>query len=143
MTDSPHPAPPVEDDPFAFSPAPSQTNRHDGWTPQRQRNFIAALAVMGSVAAAARAVGSSAGGAYALRKRSGAESFAAAWDFAIEIGRERAFQIAMDRAVNGITSPRYYRGKVVGTRHRFDTRLAVIALMPPPVSSGARAKPRK
>lgn len=49
----------------------------------------------------------------------------------------------MDRAVNGITSPRYYRGKVVGTRHRFDTRFAVIALMPPPASSGARAKPRK
>ena len=42
--------------------------------------FLAALYCTGSVAGAARHVGRSRASAYALRKRSGAESFASAWD---------------------------------------------------------------
>jgi hypothetical protein len=42
----------------------------------------------------------------------------------------------MDRALNGISTPRFYKGKQIGTRHHFDHRLAVAALngtppMPP------------
>jgi hypothetical protein len=140
MTDSPNPLEPSEADPFAFIPAPCATNRHDGWTPDRQRQFIAALAVMGSVSRATKAVGISGAAAYKLRKRKGAESFADAWDAALQAGRDRAFDIAMDRAINGITTPRYYRGKIVGTRHHFDHRTIMSALMPPPVSGGARGR---
>ena len=65
-----------------FTPVPLKA-RHDGWTPVRQRRFIHDLAATKSITRACRAVGMSAVTAYALRKRPGAESFAAAWDRAI------------------------------------------------------------
>jgi hypothetical protein len=135
MTDSPpaQPAGPTEaeDHALAFAPVVTASNRHDGWTPDRQRRFIAAMALSGSVAGAAKAVGMSGVSAYNLRKRPGAESFAAAWDNALTQGRDRAFEIAVDRAVNGVTTPRYYRGRFVGTTHRYDHRAIIAALMPP------------
>lgn len=117
--------------PYAFTPIVSRLPRHDGWTEERQRRFIAALAVMGSVGRAVRAVGLSSASVYALRKRPGAESFAAAWDRALGEGRDRAFDVAMDRAINGYWTPRYYRGKVVGHLHRYDTTMALAALRAP------------
>ena len=59
-----------------FTPIPRRY-RHDGWTPERQRAFIAALAETGSVKHAARRVGMSTDGAYQLRRQKGADSFAA------------------------------------------------------------------
>lgn len=128
--DDPNTAPP--DDPAGglvppFTPVPVRA-RHDGWTPDRQRKFIHALCVMGVVARAARAVGVSATAAYNLRDRPDAAEFAAAWDTALTIGRDRAFQVAIDRATNGVTVPRFYRGRQVGTRHRYDYRLALAAI---------------
>jgi molybdenum-dependent DNA-binding transcriptional regulator ModE len=46
--------------------------RHDGWTPERQRLFLVALAAMGTVDSAAQAVGMSRISAYNLKKRVGA-----------------------------------------------------------------------
>ena len=43
------------------------------------------------VASAAKAVGMSVASAYALRKRAGAESFAAAWDTAMDVARDRVW----------------------------------------------------
>ena len=120
---------------LAFHPVPGR-QRHDGWTPDRQRRFVAALALTGTVARAAHAVGMSGASAYNLRRRPQAESFAGAWDAALQQGRDRAFDIAMDRAINGVTTPLYYRGRFVRTRHRYDHRAIVAALMPP-------APPRK
>lgn len=54
--------------------------RADGWSEARQCEFLSALYVTGSVAAAARAVGMTRASAYRLRDRRGAESFAAMWD---------------------------------------------------------------
>lgn len=62
-----------------FRPVPLRA-RTDGWSEVRQCEFLCALYATGSVAAAARAVGMSLRGAYRLRERAGAESFAAAWD---------------------------------------------------------------
>ena len=138
MHDSAQPAPssePAAEHPLAFTPVPGRV-RHDGWTVDRQRRFLVALAVIGTVSGAAKAVGLSAASAYALRRRPKAESFAAAWDEALDQGRGRAFDIAMDRAVNGITVPRYYRGRFVGTTHRYDHRAIVAALMPPKPPAG-------
>jgi hypothetical protein len=132
-SDDPNTAPP--DDPAGglappFTPVPVRA-RHDGWTPDRQRKFIHALAVMGVVARAAKAVGVSATAAYKLRDRADAAEFAAAWDLALTMGRDRAFEVAIDRATNGITVPRFYRGRQVGTRHRYDYRLALAAINQP------------
>lgn len=121
------PAPPLP--PIPFTPVATRP-RADGWSPLCQQRFIAALAVMGTVPAACRAVGKSGASAYKLRARPDAASFAAAWDAALDEGRARAFELAMDRAVNGVETPRYYQGRFVGTRRRFDYRLALAALTP-------------
>lgn len=73
MTDSP--------DPFVFELVPVRVRR-DGWTAERQRVFIAVLRRTRSTTRAARAAGMSREGAYALRYKPGAASFAAAWDAA-------------------------------------------------------------
>lgn len=57
--------------------------RSDGWTLDRQLDFLDALARTRSVSLAARAVGMSREGAYRLRRRAGATLFAAAWDRAL------------------------------------------------------------
>ena len=118
----------TELDPLAFTPVPTASTRHDGWTPERQHRFIQALAAMGVVAAAARAVGKSGTAAYKLRERPGATEFAAAWDIAIAMAHDRAYEQAIDRAQNGIVTPRYYRGRQVGSVRRFDYRLALKVL---------------
>ena len=83
------------EDPFAdladllsFTPVPRRPHAN-GWTPEFQRGFIAALATTGSVPRSARAIGKHAFGAEQLRRAKGGSSFAAAWDAAIEIARER------------------------------------------------------
>jgi hypothetical protein len=55
-----------------FTPVPLARNRHDGWSPQRQRQFLVVLAATGTVGRAAQAVGMSKISAYKLRKRKGA-----------------------------------------------------------------------
>ena len=62
-----------------FRPVP-RAERSDGWSEYRQCAFLAQLYLTGSVAAAARAVGMSRQGAYRLRRRAGAQSFANVWD---------------------------------------------------------------
>lgn len=118
MTDSPDP------DSIPFTPAPSATNRRDGWTAERQRRFIELLALTGAITAAARGVGKSAWSAYKLRERPGAEEFARAWDIAQQMAGDRVYAQAIDRALNGVEVPRFYRGRQVGTVRRPDYRLA-------------------
>src|SRR5690606_19079553 len=60
-----------------FYPVPLRSRR-DGWSAEIQARFLALLAVTGSVSDAAERVGMSRNGAYRLRRRPGAESFAAA-----------------------------------------------------------------
>ncbi len=66
----------------AFHPVPLRA-RVDGWTPVRQAMFIGYLAETRSVAEAARRVGRSRESAYRLRRKPGAEAFAAVWDMAL------------------------------------------------------------
>lgn len=114
------------DDPFDFAPFPSASTRHDGWTPERQRLFIAALRQIGTVSAAARAAGMSPKSAYALLKRAGPESgFAYAWAEALAAGRSTAWLTAVDRAINGVETPYFYRGIQRGTRRVYNDRLLI------------------
>ena len=57
--------------------------RRDGWTPERQLRFLAALARTRSVTRAAAAAGMSRESAYRLRARRDGALFAAAWDRAL------------------------------------------------------------
>lgn len=111
-----------------FDPVPSRSTRRDGWTEPRQRAFIEGLALCGSVSTAARAVGMTARGAYRLLERSGAESFATAWDEAAERGRQSMCDNAIDRAMNGALEPVFRRGRKIGTRRRYYDRLAIAVI---------------
>ena len=66
----------------AFHPVPARA-RTDGWTPERQADFIGWLAQTGSVQEACAMTGMGREGAYRLRRRPGASGFAAAWDAAL------------------------------------------------------------
>ncbi|MCI4590487.1 hypothetical protein MOK15_10305 [Sphingobium sp. BYY-5] len=102
--------------------------RHDGWTPERQRAFIAALADMGSVKAAARSIGMTSESAYCPRRQRGVEGFAAAWLAALDHGVRRLEDIALERAIHGVEVPVYSYGKLVGTRRVFNDRLLMFML---------------
>jgi len=116
-------------DPLAFAPVPSASCRHDGWTPDKQRAFIAELARIGVVSAAARAVGMSPKSAYALLRRAGEDSgFARAWEAALRQGKSRSLSTAIERALHGVATPIFYRGRQVGERRRYNDRLIIAAL---------------
>lgn len=113
----------------AFTPVPSASTRHDGWTPARQREFIAQLARIGVVSAASKSVGMSPKSAYALRRRAGVESgFAVAWDAALDQGRGLALDTAIQRALHGERTPVFYRGRQIGERVRYNDGLLIAAL---------------
>ena len=99
-----------------------------GWTPDRHMRFMVELARIGSVRAAARAVGKSARSAYLLRERPGAEHFAVAWDKAVARGRQHGFDHAIDRALHGEKVLVYWHGKVVGHYRRYNDSLSIAAL---------------
>jgi hypothetical protein len=111
-----------------FTPVPRQYERHDGWTPERQRGFIETLADTGSVEAACKSVDMAQRGAYELRRQPGGESFRAAWQAALQIGVQRVEDVAMDRALNGVEEPVYSYGELVGTRQRYNDRLLMFIL---------------
>lgn len=120
--------PPALDlDPIPFDPVPTAPRR-DGWTSARQRDFIDALGKCGLVAAAAREVGMTPKSAYRLRARADAESFAAAWDVAVDQGRAVATDTAIERAMEGVAEPVFRGGLQVGERRRYDNRLLIAAL---------------
>jgi hypothetical protein len=120
---------------LAFVPVPVRP-RSDGWTPQRQLAFILRLALIGGVAAAAKAVGMSRESAYRLRQHPGGASFAAAWDKAQGWGRGRAVDLGLDRAILGEKRGVYYRGRKIDEYVRQDNRLIIAALnrLPPPAA---------
>lgn len=103
--------------------------RSDGWTPQRQVDFIAALADTGCVEQAAREVSMSVVSCYRLRRAPGAEGFAAAWDAAIAQAARRLVDIAFDRAIHGTDEPVFDKdGNRVGRRMRQNDRLLMFLL---------------
>ena len=110
-----------------FEPVPRKA-RYDGWTPERQRAFIEALAELGSVSAAARRINMSAEGAYYLRRQKGADGFARAWEAALAHGVQRLTDIAMERAIDGVRVPIIHHGEKVGERRHYNDRLMMFML---------------
>jgi hypothetical protein len=111
-----------------FTPVPRKVQRHDGWTPARQKAFIEALADTGCVAIAARMVNMSPESAYQLRRQPGAESFRAAWDAAQTLGLQVVKDEAFDRAMNGEVIPVFVGGKLMGFRRKKNDRLLMFIL---------------
>lgn len=131
--------PPEDDDPLlAFAPFIHPKPKRTSITPDLQRRFIAALAATGIVAQAARTIGKSMEALYMLRKRPGAEGFAAAWDEAAGWGLDRISDCALERALSqhdysGFASGSPWRGDALVMhilRHRSAYRVDVRDLVP-------------
>lgn len=95
-----------------FIPAPRR-ERHDGWTAERQRTFIRALAETGSVTAAAAEAGVTPRSAYRLRIHPDARAFTAAWDRALRVATGHLVALAFERAVNGVPRQKWKDGELV------------------------------
>jgi hypothetical protein len=124
----PHPATPATALIASFTPVPRLKDRSNGWKPEVQRAFIAALAETGSVAAALRRVGRSDCGAYAMRRHPAGAEFRAAWDAALDLGVRRIEDGAMDRALYGVEETVHYHGDLVTTRRRYNEGLVMFIL---------------
>src|SRR5690606_29836628 len=77
-----------------FATAEREIARSDGWTPQRQRDFIGMLADTGCVSEAAKSVGMSASSAYKLRRSPAGQAFAHAWEVAMRQASRRLVDVA-------------------------------------------------
>ena len=103
-----------------FYPVPTRTRR-DGWTVQRQADFLGMLAETGSVMGACEAVGMSRKSAYRLRTHEGAESFAAAWDAALGAPVRKVTVLDLHfLAHHGLIKPMLFRGRYRGVSRKPD-----------------------
>lgn len=105
---------------------PDRRQRADGWTPARQRKFLANLRQTGVVRDACRAAGISSTSAYRVRRTS--EAFAAAWNRAQTRGMANVEQAAFDRAVLGWDEVVTRDGKEVSRRKRYSDSLLQLLL---------------
>ncbi|MEP7348540.1 MAG: hypothetical protein ABI668_01160 [Sphingorhabdus sp.] len=105
-----------------FTPVPRQSKRWNGITDQKQRVFIDNLAGSGCVKMASDSIGTSSSAMYQLRKRPGAESFAAAWDKAVEAGARRVLDLLMTHAIHGTPETLTKDGEVILERRKYNTR---------------------
>lgn len=117
-------------------PIPTRAQRYDGWTTEKQVDFLRMLAATQSVAAAARSVGMGRQSAYKLRARLSDQPFGAGWRMAMHNARDTLVEAAIDRAVNGVEVPHFWKGEMIGTSRRFDERLTTALLR-----SGAIGRP--
>src|SRR5687768_6149438 len=85
------PAGPLDFDPVALR------HRHDGWTPERQREYVEALADTGFASAAAARVGMSVQSANRLRRRADGRSFDLACRAAKRHGAHHVLDCAFER----------------------------------------------
>ena len=112
----------ADPEPSATPSAPPQR----GWTAERRVLFLDRLAVHGNARAACRAVGLSAESAYRLRRRDA--DFARAWDAAVLLGRDNSVEVLSERAIEGVEEEIWFRGEMIGTRRRYDSRLLLAHL---------------
>jgi len=103
-------------------------HRYDGWTADRQEEFLTALAACGCVRDACKAVGMSHVSAYRLRAKPSAMAFRRAWDAALDCAMSRLEDAALSRAINGVARPIFYQGELVGEWRHHDERLAMFLL---------------
>lgn len=116
-------------EPIALTPSvPSRAERYDGWTVDKQVDFLRMLATTQNVAAAARSVGMGRQSAYKLRARLDDQPFGAAWRLALRNARDSVLDAAIERAVNGVEVPHYWKGELIGTSRRYDERLTTALL---------------
>lgn len=105
---------------------PHPAVRADGWTGEKMAIFCEALAETAVVAEACEQARMGISGAYAARRRN--PFFAAAWDAALTIARERLADTLLARSMEGNIEQIWRDGELVGERHVLDNRLGLAIL---------------
>ena len=129
QTPSPPPSS-LRDDISAKLPAAAflrYESRADGWSAGRQSAFLAHLADHGIVEDAARMVGMSLGGGYALRRQVRGYAFSLGWEAALLVARRIVSDRLMTAAIKGEES-RWVREEGVTTYTRQNSRLSLALL---------------
>lgn len=119
-----HPTPDPTDPLADYTPVTLRA-RHDGWTAERQRSFLRALADTGCISEAAHATGITPRSAYRLRNHPEGRAFAAAWDQALQLAAARLMTTAYERAIKGGIREMWKDGKVVAEVREPSDRLLV------------------
>lgn len=102
--------------------------RCDGWTPQKQRDYVEMLADTGVARQAAAVVGMSEQGASRLRRRPDARAFDLACEAAMRFGAHRLRSVAWERAIEGTIKQHFYHGELKGEERVYDNRLLISLL---------------
>jgi hypothetical protein len=113
----------------APEPAPERSpalEEMTAFTRAAQAAFLAALSQCGSVRRAARASGISHQTAY--RARQACAAFRRGWDAALLSARALAEDVLATRALDGVEEAVFYRGELIATRRRYDSRLLLAHL---------------
>lgn len=110
-----------------FEPVPLRY-RHDGLTPEKQREYVEALADTGVGRAAAARIGVSERSIARLRRRADAKSFNLACEAARRIGARRLHALAWERAIEGTIKGHYYHGELKSEERVYDNRLLIYLL---------------
>lgn len=110
-----------------FDPVPLRF-RADGITPEKQREYVEALADTGVARYAAARIGVSEQAINRLRRRADARSFDLACEAARRHGARRLHAIAWERAVEGTVKRHYYHGELKSEERVYDNRLLVYLL---------------
>ena len=117
------------DDPLPdYQPVTLTRQRHDGWTAERQRTFLIALAETGCISEACRLAGITARSAYRLRAHPLGERFAAAWDQALRYATARLMTLAYERAIRGSVRETWRDGKLISETRQPSDRLLIFLL---------------
>jgi len=98
------------------------------WTPERQADFLRMLAATHNVSKAARAIGMTRQSAYELRGRLKGEPFDLCWEAALTCGMDALADAAIERALNGVEVPHFYKGELIHTSRKFDEKLTIALL---------------
>ncbi|MEE4453824.1 hypothetical protein [Novosphingobium resinovorum] len=91
------------------------------WDASRKVRFLDHLSRKGDVRSACARVGMSRTSAYVLRRRDAV--FAQGWRAALVLARAHVEEVLATRALDGVEEAVWFRGELVGTRRRYDTRL--------------------
>ena len=107
-----------------LEPGVPDAQRYDGWTPEKQKRFLIALARGHNVTKACAIVGMARSTAYALRDSARGAAFALGWKAAQLRSRDCLADELMDRAFNGVRESVTGDDGRITTRHRYDNQLA-------------------
>jgi len=105
-----------------FDPVPLRY-REDGLTPDKQREYVEALADCGIARHAAARIGVSEQAVNRVRRRPDARAFDRACAAALRIGSRRLVSVAFERAIEGTIKRHTYHGEIVSEERVFDNRL--------------------